>query len=98
ETNRARYPAAADRLREGPRLSPTAARFGRGVTLPWLERLEGAGASRGEKVEHHDNDRHRGDGGGQWQVRNAQGVVDRIADQLGIGDELRRDVVTQGEA
>ena len=51
-----------------------------------------------EQVDDHDGDRHERVCGGERQVvRDADVAVDDVADELRVPDDLRRDVVAEGQ-
>src|SRR3954471_2759372 len=59
------------------------------------QRIEGAQPPRDEQVADHDGDRDQGVRSRQRQVDVGGVVVDDVADELGVRDEVGRDVVTQ---
>src|ERR1700743_3570774 len=58
--------------------------------------LEGAELAGDAEVGDHDDDRHQGEGRRERLVVGDR-VEDRGADELFVGDQFRRQVVTEGE-
>ena len=59
------------------------------------QRLECAESTRHEEVDGHDHDRQQRVGRRQQQVAEGRVVVDHVADELRIRDQVGRDVVAE---